>query len=116
MRINNNFRKFLLAAVGAALIITGYINLFVLEPPANLSNKNITAIKNNNEIITGILVASNENLLVIYSKGTLIEVQKNDLIKIEGLATEHYIRNRVLGWVIVTISGGLMLWAAVFLL
>ncbi|MDX9715271.1 MAG: hypothetical protein RBT37_07560 [Dissulfurispiraceae bacterium] len=114
--MNKKFKRLLLGILGTTLIIVGYINLFVAEPPANLSNKNITAIKNNNEIITGILVVSSENILVLYSGGKLIEVQKSDLIKIEGLATEQYIRNRVLKWVIVTIAGGIMIWAAIFLL
>ncbi|MCE5311981.1 MAG: hypothetical protein LLF86_02380 [Nitrospiraceae bacterium] len=114
--MNSKFKKTLLAVIGAALIIAGYVNLFVVDPPANLSNKNITAIKNNNEIITGILVASNDNMLLLYSKGQLIEVQKSDLLKIEGLATEQYIRNRVLKWVIVTIVGGIMIWASIFLI
>ncbi|MBN2655245.1 MAG: hypothetical protein JXR79_09085 [Nitrospirae bacterium] len=114
--MNKKFRKLILGMLGVALIIVGYVNLFIVEPPSNLSNKTITAIKNNNEIISGVLVASNENMLLLYSKGTLIEVQKSDLIKIAGLETEQYIRNRVLRWVIITISGGIMLWAAIFLL
>ncbi len=107
--------KRIVVAVGIGLILWGYYQLFGIEPDASLINKRVTAVADRDEI-SGEVVGIRKGIVLVSSNRGIVEVNTGSILRIGDLMVNEYETKRAMNAVFIIMIGGLLIWAALFLL
>jgi len=102
-------------AVGIGLILWGYYQLFGIEPDASLINKRVTAVADRDEI-SGKVVGIRKGIVLVASNRGIVEVRTGSILRIGDLLVNEYETKRAMNAVFIIMIGGVITWAAFFLL
>ena len=107
--------KRVVVAVGIGLILWGYYQLFGIEPDASLISRHVTAMGERDEV-SGEVVGIKKGTVLISSSRGIVEVRTGSILRIGGLLVNEYETKRAMNAVFIIMIGGLLIWAALFLL
>ncbi|MCL4456576.1 MAG: hypothetical protein M1147_11260 [Nitrospirae bacterium] len=107
--------KRVVVAVGIGLILWGYYQLFGIEPDASLINRRVTAMGDRAEI-SGEVVGIKKGTVLVSSSRGIVEVRTDSILRIGGLLVNEYETRRAMNAVFIIMIGGIIVWAAFFLI
>ena len=107
--------KRIVVAVGLGLMLLGHYQLFVIGPEASLIGKRITAITDRGEV-SGEVVGIEKKTVFLSRNGSIAEASTTSILRIGDLLVNEYETKRAMNAVFIIMIGGLIVWAAFFLI
>ncbi len=108
-------KKRIILLIGIGCILWGYYQLFVVDMEESFVNKQVTVLTAEGEL-TGKAVTVKNNAIAVSHNATIIEVPKHSIVRVEGLRPDAYETRRVLYAITISVSGGIIIWIALFFL
>ncbi len=101
------------SAVGVILLLWSYYQLFAVDLERTYIDKQITAVTAKG-YVSGKAVGIKNDSIVIASNGAISEIPKQNVFKIDNFSVDEYETRRVLWTIAVAMSGGVLIWIALF--
>lgn len=108
-------RKRIVLTIGIGCILWGYYQLFAIGAEESFVGKQITALTAMREV-KGKAISVKTNTIVLSENKKIIEVPLHSVVKVGDLTVDEYETKRVLLAVSISVSGGIMIWIALFFL
>ncbi len=113
-RITTGWKEILTAA-GTGFILWGYYQLFAVNMEKAMLGKTVTTIAVTGEV-PGRVIAVKPGKVLIARDGAVEEVHERSIIKIDNISLFDYERKRAVKAVCLSVSGGIVVWIALFFL
>jgi len=107
--------KRIILTIGIGCILWSYYQLFAIRAEESFVGKQITALTAREEI-KGKALSVKNNSIVLSENKKIIEVPLHSVIKVGDLRVDEHETRRVLLAVNISISGGILIWIALFFL
>jgi hypothetical protein len=107
--------KKILIAAGTGCIFWGYYHLFAVDPGKAMIDKTVTALTLKGEV-SGRVIAFNYGTVFVAKDGGVVEVPELTIVKIDNTSLFNYETGRAVMAVCTSVSGGIIVWIAMFFL
>lgn len=108
--------KEIIVAAGTGCVLWGYYQLFGVDPENAMLDKAVTADTLNKGKVSGRVIAYKNRTVFIASHRGIVEVPEKTIVKIDDTSLFAYETGRAVMAVCVSVSGGIVVWIAVFFL
>lgn len=108
-------KKRIVLITGIGCILWSYYQLFAIRAEESFVGKQITALTASEEVKGEVINVKNKSVILSENK-KIIEVPLHSVIKVGDLRVDEHETRRVLLAVNISISGGILIWIALFFL
>lgn len=108
-------KKRIILLIGIGCILWGYYQLFAIRAEESFVGKQITALTSSGEV-KGKAISVKTNSVILSENKKIIEIPLHSVIKVGDLRVDEHETRRVLLAVSISVSGGIMIWIALFFL